>query len=58
LSSAQRDAALVARVAQRIRLPGQMLVISPQGGFKRLARKVMASRGAHVFPSDVGQQTA
>jgi Zn-dependent protease with chaperone function len=58
LSSAQRDAALSTRIVQRIRLPGQMLAISPQGSFKRLARKVMAARGARIFPvSDAGQQT-
>ena len=47
-SSAERDIALVARILKRIQLSGQMLVVSPQGGFKRLARKVMASHGARV----------
>jgi Peptidase family M48 len=49
-SNAGNDAQLVARLFSQVRLSGRVLVIAPQGGFRPLARKVMASADAKVHP--------
>jgi hypothetical protein len=43
----ERD--LVRRVAQSVRLPGRLLVISPQGSFRALGRKIERT-GSAVWP--------
>ncbi len=46
---ADRDEALVRRLAPKVQLPGQFLVIGQRGPFRALARKVAAQPGAEVF---------
>jgi Zn-dependent protease with chaperone function len=48
-SNSAKDAALVGRLIPRVRLPGRVLVISPQGGFRPLARKIMARPDARLY---------
>ena len=48
-SSPELDSALNQRIIKRVRLPGRVLVVSPQGGFASLARKVMKSPDSQVF---------
>lgn len=48
-SNGGRDAALVERLIPRVRLPGRVLVIAPQGGFRPLARAVMRISGARLL---------
>ncbi len=48
-SNADADAALAARLIPEITLPGRVLVIAPQGGFRRLGRKVMAFPESQVY---------
>ena len=43
---------LVRRLIPRVELPGQVLVIARQGGFRKLADKVMKLPGAEVFLRD------
>jgi hypothetical protein len=48
-SNADADAALAARLIPEITLPGRMLVIAPQGGFRKLGRKVMGFPESQVY---------
>jgi hypothetical protein len=47
-----RDQALVRRLAPKIQLPGQTLVIGRRGPFRALGRKVAAQPGAEVYRAD------
>jgi predicted Zn-dependent protease len=47
-SKAAQDMALVQRLIPQVRLAGRVLVISPQGGFRSLARKIMTSPEANI----------
>lgn len=47
-SSDYQDADLVNRLAAKLKLPGRMLVIAPQGGFRRLARKIKRQAGSEI----------
>ena len=53
VSSTERDTALVNRLIPQLQLPGQFLIIAPQGGFKSLARKVMTIGGSKVFSANL-----
>jgi Zn-dependent protease with chaperone function len=46
---ADRDQALARRLAAKVELPGQVLVVGRRGPFRALARKVAALPGAEVF---------
>ena len=46
------DRALVARVSQKLRLPGRLMVCSPSGIYRALARKLARVPGAEVFRRD------
>ena len=48
-SSPDLDSSVSQRIIKRVRLPGRVLVVSPQGGFAALARKVMKSPESQVF---------
>jgi hypothetical protein len=39
-------------------VPGRVLVIAPQGGFRALGRRVMRVRGALVFPQSAPPRAA
>ena len=52
-SNADADAALAARLIPEMTLPGRVLVIAPQGGFRKLGRRVMAFPGSQVYPATV-----
>lgn len=43
------DRALVTRLSQKLRVPGRLMVFSPSGSFRALARKVTALPGAEIF---------
>jgi Zn-dependent protease with chaperone function len=45
-----RDRFVAAQVTKKVKLPGRVLVIAPQGHFRALGRVVMATRGALVYP--------
>lgn len=49
-----RDEATANRLVPRIRLPGRVLVIASQPGFRALARKVVRSPGAQIYPLPTG----
>ena len=49
-SNADRDCALVKALMSSIQLPGRMLVIAPQGGFRTLAQKIMTLESSPIFP--------
>ena len=42
-SNVTKDQLLTRRLMSEIRLPGRLLIIAPQGGFRQLAKKVMRS---------------
>lgn len=48
-TNADADRQLVTRLIQQVKLPGRVLVVSPQGGFKALARKIMPASDARIF---------
>jgi hypothetical protein len=48
-SNANLDAALAARLIPEMTLPGRVLVIAPQGGFRKLGKKVMGLPGSQVY---------
>jgi hypothetical protein len=52
-TNADADAALAAQLIQEITLPGRVLVIAPQGGFRRLGRKVMGIAESQVYPASL-----
>jgi Zn-dependent protease with chaperone function len=47
-SDPSRDMALVSRSITQIKLPGRVLIICPQGGFRSLARKIIAHADARI----------
>ena len=47
---ASKDQALVRSLVPRVHLPGQVLVIAPQGSFTSLARKCQKSPDSLIFP--------
>ena len=49
-SNADRDRALVTALMSSIQLPGRMLIVAPQGGFRALAQKIMALESSPIFP--------
>lgn len=50
-TSAAVDDAIVARLIPQVRLPGRILIVSPHGGFRALARKIMSFPEAKAFPA-------
>ena len=48
-SSESRDSAIVRDLLPRVVLPGQSLIISPDGGFRSLARRIMKLPGAQLL---------
>ncbi len=51
-SNSDLDQALTTRLINKVNLPGRVLIIAPHGGFRPLARKIMAIPGARVFAAD------
>lgn len=49
-SNADRDATLVSKLIPQVRLPGRVLIIAPQHGFKRVARKIMSLPESRILP--------
>lgn len=49
-SNAARDRQLVTNLIAGVKLPGRVLVIAPQGGFRALAKKILSQSDAKVFP--------
>ncbi len=49
-SNADRDRALITALMSSIQLPGRMLIVAPQGGFRALARKIMTLESSPIFP--------
>ena len=49
-SNADRDRALVTALMSSIKLPGRMLIVAPQGGFRALAQKIMTLESSPIFP--------
>lgn len=49
LAHQELDRVLVARVSQKLRLPGRLMVCSPDGIYRGLARKLARVPGAEVF---------
>lgn len=50
-TDATRDRTLVAQLIPQVQLPGRVLIVAPQGGFRPLARKIMSQHGSQVFPT-------
>lgn len=50
-TNADADRILVARLLAQVKLPGRVLVIPPQGGFRRLAKKIMSLPDSEIFSS-------
>jgi hypothetical protein len=50
-SRAEQDTRLVGRLVPLVELPGRVLVISPQGGFRSLARKIARLPNSQVYPA-------
>ncbi|WP_165235313.1 M48 family metallopeptidase [Aquisphaera insulae] len=46
----ERGQLLVSRLTPRIELPGQVLVIARNGGFRKLAARVMSLPGSRIYP--------
>lgn len=44
------DRAIVTRLITSLKLPGRSLIIAPQEGFRRLARKISSMPDARIFP--------
>lgn len=49
-SNVNRDTALVTKLIPQVRLPGRVLIIAPQHGFKKVAQKIMSLPGARILP--------
>ena len=49
-SNADRDRALVTALMSSVKLPGRLLIVAPQGGFRALAQKIMASESPPIVP--------
>ncbi len=47
---------LAARLITEVKLPGRVLIISSQGGFRALARKVSSIAGTQIFPASSRSQ--
>jgi hypothetical protein len=47
-SNATRDAELVGRLIPKLKLPGRSLVISPSGGFRKLAKRVVSTPDSQI----------
>ena len=50
-TNSDRERELVANLIASVKLPGRVLVIAPQGGFRALARKIMSRSEAQVWPA-------
>lgn len=50
-TNADWDRSLVTKLIATVKLPGRVLIVPPQGGFRALARRVMKHRDAQVFPA-------
>jgi len=48
-SNSRRDEELVRRLGPKVELPGQVLVITRQGGFRKLAATIMSRRDSQVY---------
>ncbi len=48
-SDPERDHDLVSRTVPRVPLPGQVLVIAPNGSFKALALRIAALNGTEIY---------
>jgi len=51
LPEREADACLVQRLSAALELPGRLLVITPSGGFRAIARRVAAQPKAQIFDS-------
>jgi hypothetical protein len=51
-SNPDADRALATRLIPKVHLPGRVLVITPQGGFRRLASKIRRRPDARVFAAE------
>ena len=51
LPDTEAEEGLVSRLTRRVRLPGRVLVFTPRGGFRALARKLRAVEGVTVHRS-------
>jgi hypothetical protein len=49
-SNSDHDRTLVTSLIVAVKLPGRVLVVAPQGGFRPLARKIMSLPDSKVFP--------
>ena len=49
-SNAVRDRVLVTALMSSVQLPGRMLIVAPQGGFRALAQKIMVRESSPIFP--------
>ena len=49
LPNREMERALVSRLSRKVRLPGRVLVFSPRGDFRKLARRLAALPNAAVF---------
>jgi hypothetical protein len=47
-SNPEHDRALVTRLIVNVKLPGRVLIVAPQGGFRALAKKVMSRGDARI----------
>jgi lipopolysaccharide biosynthesis regulator YciM len=52
-TNSDRDRELVAHLIASVKLPGRVLIVAPQGGFRALARKIMSHSEAQVFRRDM-----
>lgn len=48
-SDSSRDTSLVSRLVTQVKLPGRVLIICPQGGFRSLARKIIAKEESKIY---------
>jgi len=52
LPDRNRDRAVVAHLSQSVKLPGRILVFTPTGSFRAIARKLAKVPGATIIPSE------
>jgi Zn-dependent protease with chaperone function len=52
-SNPDRDRVLVAKLIPRVKLPGRVLIIAPQGGFRALAKKIMSLPESRIHHRDL-----
>ena len=52
-SNPDHDRILVARLIARVKLPGRVLIIAPQGGFRPLAKRIMSLPESRIHHRDL-----